>query len=53
MISGLKLDLQGSSTNRIAHVVLGMCWLDRVMGCIGEGLAVIMSLFVRNIEMAV
>ena len=53
MISGLKLNLQGSSKNRIAQVVLGMCRLDWVMEGVGEGLAVTMSLFVRNIEMAV
>ena len=53
MISGLKLNLQGSSKNRNAQVVLGKCRLEWVMEGVGEGLAVIMRLFVRNIEMTV
>ena len=53
MISGLKLDLQGSSKNRTAQVVLGMCRLEWRREGVGEGLALTMSLFVMSIEVAV
>ena len=53
MISGLKLSLQGSSRNRNAQVVLGKCRLKWVVEGDGEGLAVLVMLFVKNIEVTV